>query len=159
MGSYTLMLVVHPSIPAKTVKELIAYAKANPGKLSFASGNTSGVVAGETLKHWGKLDMLHVPYKSAPPAINDLLAGRVSMMFTDFTTGMPHVKAGHAARAGGDADQAQRAVPGAAHHGRGRRRPASTWIPGPALRAGQHAAGRSSRCSTPSCARSSTAPR
>jgi tripartite-type tricarboxylate transporter receptor subunit TctC len=94
MGSYTLMLCVHPSIPAKSVKELIEYAKANPGKLSFASGNTSGVVAGETLKHWAEIDMLHVPYKSAPPALNDVLAGRVSMMFTDLTTGLPHVKAG-----------------------------------------------------------------
>jgi tripartite-type tricarboxylate transporter receptor subunit TctC len=94
MGSYTLILCVHPSIPAKSVKELIEYAKANPGKLSFASGNTSGVVAGETLKHWAELDILHVPYKSAPPALNDVLAGRVSMMFTDLTTGLPHVKAG-----------------------------------------------------------------
>jgi tripartite-type tricarboxylate transporter receptor subunit TctC len=94
MGSYTLMLCVHPSIPAKSVKGLIEYAKANPGKLSFASGNTSGIVAGETLKHWAEIDMLHVPYKSAPPALNDVLAGRVSMMFTDLTTGLPHVKAG-----------------------------------------------------------------
>jgi tripartite-type tricarboxylate transporter receptor subunit TctC len=95
MGSYTLMLCVHPSIPAKSVKELIEYAKANPGKLSFASGNTSGVVAGETLKHWAEIDMLHVPYKSAPPALNDVMAGRVSMMFTDLTTGLPQVKAGN----------------------------------------------------------------
>jgi tripartite-type tricarboxylate transporter receptor subunit TctC len=94
MGSYTLMLCVHPSIPAKDVKELIAYAKANPGKLSFASGNTSGWVAGETLKHWAGLDILHVPYKSTPPAVNDLLGGRVSMMFVDLTSGLPHVKAG-----------------------------------------------------------------
>jgi tripartite-type tricarboxylate transporter receptor subunit TctC len=94
MGSYTLMLVVHPSIPANNVKELIAYAKANPGKLSFASANTSGIVAGETLKHWAGLDILHVPYKSAPPALQDLIAGRVSMMFTDLTTGLPHVQSG-----------------------------------------------------------------
>jgi tripartite-type tricarboxylate transporter receptor subunit TctC len=94
MGSYTLMLCVHPSIPAKSVKELIEYATANPGKLSFASGNTSGVVAGETLKHWAEIDILHVLYKSAPPVLNDVLAGRVSMMFTDLTTGLPHVKAG-----------------------------------------------------------------
>jgi tripartite-type tricarboxylate transporter receptor subunit TctC len=94
MGSYTLMLCVHPDIPAKSVKELIEYAKANPGKLSFASGNTSGVVAGETLKHWAEIDMLHVPYKSVPPALNDVLAGRVSMMFADLTTALPHVKAG-----------------------------------------------------------------
>src|SRR4029077_20665032 len=94
MGSYTLMLCVNPGIPAKSVKELIAYAKANPGKLSFASANTSGIVAGETLKHWAGIDMLHVPYKSPPPALEDIMAGRVSMMFTDLTTGMPHVRAG-----------------------------------------------------------------
>ena len=94
VGSFTLMLVINPSIPAHSIKELIAYAKANPGKLSFASGNTSGIVAGETLKHWAAIDMLHVPYKSTPPALSDVIAGRVSMMFTDLTTGMPHVKAG-----------------------------------------------------------------
>jgi tripartite-type tricarboxylate transporter receptor subunit TctC len=87
------MLVTHPSVPAKSVKELIAYAKANPGKLSYASGNTSGVVAGATLAHWAKIDLLHVPYKSAPQAIQDLLAGRVSMAFNDFTTAIPHVRA------------------------------------------------------------------
>ena len=94
VGSFTLMLVVHPSIPAKNMKELIDYAKANPGKLSFASANTSGIVAGETLKHWAEIDMLHVPYKSPPPALQDLVAGRVSMMFTDLTTGLPHVQSG-----------------------------------------------------------------
>jgi tripartite-type tricarboxylate transporter receptor subunit TctC len=94
VGSFTLMLVVNPSVPAKTVKELIEYAKANPGKLSFASANTSGIVAGETLRHWAELDLLHVPYKSSPPAIQDVLAGRVSMMFTDLTTGLPHVRSG-----------------------------------------------------------------
>jgi tripartite-type tricarboxylate transporter receptor subunit TctC len=98
VGSYTLMLVLNPDVPAKSIPELIAYAKANPGKLSFASGNTSGVVAGETLKAWAGINIVHVPYKSAPPAINDVLGGRVSMMFTDLTTGLPHVKA-HALRA------------------------------------------------------------
>jgi tripartite-type tricarboxylate transporter receptor subunit TctC len=88
------MLVINPSVPAKSMKELIDYAKANPGKLSFASANTSGVVAGETLKHWAEIDLLHVPYKSAPPALQDLIAGRVSMMFTDLTTGLPHVQSG-----------------------------------------------------------------
>jgi tripartite-type tricarboxylate transporter receptor subunit TctC len=94
VGSYTLMLVLNPSVPAKSVKALIDYAKANPGKLSYASANTSGIVAGETLKRWAEIDMLHVPYKSSPPAIQDVLAGRVSMMFTDLTTGMPHVNSG-----------------------------------------------------------------
>ena len=94
VGSFTLMLVINPSIPAHSLKELIDYAKANPGKLSFASGNTAGIVAGETLKHWASIDLLHVPYKSTPPALEDILAGRVSMMFADLTTAMPHVKAG-----------------------------------------------------------------
>ncbi len=93
MGSYTLMLVVHPGVPAISVKELIAYAKANPGKLTYASGNTAGIVGGATLKHWAKLDILHVPYKSAPQAHQDLLAGRVHMMFNDFTTSLPHIQA------------------------------------------------------------------
>ena len=94
VGSFTLMLVINPSVPARTVKELIEYAKDHPGKLSFASATTSGIVAGETLKHWAEIDMLHVPYKSTPPAIQDVLAGRVSMMFADLTSGLPHVRSG-----------------------------------------------------------------
>jgi len=94
VGSFTLMLVVNQSVPVTNVKELIEYAKANPGKLSYASANTSGIVAGETLKHWAEIDMLHVPYKSAPPALQDIIAGRVSMMFTDLTTGLPGVQSG-----------------------------------------------------------------
>jgi len=93
-GSFTLFLAVHPDVPAKNVKELIAYAKANPGKLTYASGNTAGVIGGATLKHFAQADMLHVPYKSTPQALTDLMAGRVSMMFVDFTTGIPHVRSG-----------------------------------------------------------------
>ena len=89
VGSFTQLLLVHPTIPAKSVQELIAHAKANPGKLSFASGNASSVLAGETLKRWAGLDMVHVPYKSAPPAVQDVLGGRVSMLFTDMATGWP----------------------------------------------------------------------
>src|SRR6266540_5406808 len=94
VGSYIFILVIDPQIPAKSLPELIAHAKANPGKLSFASGNTTGIVAGETFKRWAGIDILHVPYKSTPPAINDLLGGRVSMMFVDLTTGLPHVQSG-----------------------------------------------------------------
>ena len=94
VGSFTLLLVVHPSVPAKTLAELIAYAKANPGKLTYASGNTSGILAGETLKHWAGIDILQIPYKSVPPALNDTIAGRVSMAFTDLTPGIPHVQSG-----------------------------------------------------------------
>ena len=94
VGSFTQMLLVHPSIPAKSIPELIAHAKANPGKLSFASGNASSVVAGQTLKSWAVLDMLHVPDRSAPPAVQDVLGGRVSMLFTDLSTGLPHHRSG-----------------------------------------------------------------
>ena len=94
VGSFTLMLVINPKLPVHSVKELVDYAKAHPGQLSFASGNTAGIVAGDTLAKWAGISMLHVPYKSTPPALEDIMGGRVSMMFADFTTAMPHVKAG-----------------------------------------------------------------
>ena len=94
VGSFTLMVVVDPKLPVHSVKELIDYAKANPGKLTYASGNTAGIVGMETIKTWAELSILHVPYKSTPPAIEDIMAGRVSMMFADFTTAFPHVSAG-----------------------------------------------------------------
>jgi tripartite-type tricarboxylate transporter receptor subunit TctC len=94
IGSFTLMFVINPTLPVKTIPELIAYAKANPGKLTYGSGNTSGILAGETLKHWAGIDILQVPYKSVPPALNDVIAGRVSMTFTDLTPGLPHVNSG-----------------------------------------------------------------
>jgi tripartite-type tricarboxylate transporter receptor subunit TctC len=82
VGSYTFMLVVNPAVPATSIAELIAYAKDNPGKLTYASGNTSGIVAGATLKHRTGIDMLHVPYKTVPQAINDVLGGRVPIIFS-----------------------------------------------------------------------------
>jgi tripartite-type tricarboxylate transporter receptor subunit TctC len=94
VGSFTLMLVIDPKLPIHSIKELVDYAKANPGKLSFASGNTAGIVGGYTLAKWGEISMLHVPYKTTAPALTDILSGRVSMMFADFTSAMPHVKAG-----------------------------------------------------------------
>jgi tripartite-type tricarboxylate transporter receptor subunit TctC len=94
VGSYTFVFLVHPAVPVTTISELIAYAKANPGKLSYASGNTSGIVAGETFKRRANVDILHVPYKSVPPALNDVLGGRVSMALSDLTPGLPHIRAG-----------------------------------------------------------------
>ena len=93
-GSYVFMLVVNPEVPARTLPELVAHAKANPGKLTYASGNTTGIVAGETLKSKAGIDVLHIPYKSTPPALNDVLGGRVSMMFIDLAPGLEHVRAG-----------------------------------------------------------------
>jgi tripartite-type tricarboxylate transporter receptor subunit TctC len=94
VGSFTLMIVVNPSVPIHSLAELVSYAKANPGKLSFASGNTAGIVAVATINRWAGTDIVHVPYKTTPPALQDVMAGRVSMMLADFTTASPHVKSG-----------------------------------------------------------------
>jgi len=94
VGSFTLMLVVDPKLPIHSVQELIDYAKVNPGKLTYASGNTAGIVGMETVKRWAEVSILHVPYKTTAPAMEDIIAARVSMMFADFTSAMPHVNAG-----------------------------------------------------------------
>jgi tripartite-type tricarboxylate transporter receptor subunit TctC len=73
------------------VPELIALAKKEPGKYSYASGSSSAIVSGATFARLAGLDLLHVPYKSSPPALTDVIAGRVSMMFVDVLTGLPHV--------------------------------------------------------------------
>ena len=90
-GDLPFMLVVNPEIPANSVAELIALAKKDPGKYSYASGSSSASVSGATFAHLAGLDLLHVPYKSSPPALTDVIAGRVSMMFVDVPTGLPHV--------------------------------------------------------------------
>jgi tripartite-type tricarboxylate transporter receptor subunit TctC len=92
-GDLPFMLVINPEIPANSVEELIALAKKEPGKYSYASGSSSAIVSGATFARLAKLDLLHVPYKSSPPALTDVIAGRVSMMFVDVPTGLPHVNA------------------------------------------------------------------
>ncbi len=85
------LLVVHPSLPVRSVPELIAYARANPGKVAFASAGmgTASHLAGELFKSMAHVDMVHVPYKGNVPAITDLLAGQTSLLFAT----MPIVKA------------------------------------------------------------------
>ena len=92
-GDLPFMLVIHPDVPANSVADLIALAKKEPGKLSYASGSSSASVSGATFARLAGIDMLHVPYKSSPPALTDVIAGRVSMMFIDVPTGLPHVNA------------------------------------------------------------------
>jgi tripartite-type tricarboxylate transporter receptor subunit TctC len=94
LANIPFMLVVDARLPVRTVDELIAYGKANPGKLTYASGNSTGIVAGATLASGSGLEMTHVPYKSTPQAMTDILGGQVSMMFIDLATGLPNVKAG-----------------------------------------------------------------
>jgi tripartite-type tricarboxylate transporter receptor subunit TctC len=88
------VLVVKTESPHKSVAELVAFAKKNPGKLSFGSGSSSSRVAGEMLKQLAHVGILHVPYKSNPLAITDLLGGQIDLMITDTSTGVPQVKAG-----------------------------------------------------------------
>jgi tripartite-type tricarboxylate transporter receptor subunit TctC len=90
-GDLPFMLVINPDIPANSVQDLIALAKKEPGKYSYASGSSSAIVSGATFARLAGLDLLHVPYKSSPPALTDVIAGRVSMMFVDVLTGLPHV--------------------------------------------------------------------
>jgi len=94
LGTITLALVAHPSVPANDVRELIAYAKANPGKLTFGAGSTSSRLAGELLKTMAGIDMLYVPYKSNPQAVTDLLGGQISLFFGDISTSLPPARAG-----------------------------------------------------------------
>jgi tripartite-type tricarboxylate transporter receptor subunit TctC len=90
------ILVVHPSVPARDVAQLLALARAQPGKLSFASaGNgTSQHLAGELLKQLGGVELVHVPYKGGPAAIQDVLAGRVTMMFANVVNALPLIREG-----------------------------------------------------------------
>jgi tripartite-type tricarboxylate transporter receptor subunit TctC len=90
------VMEVHPSFPAKTVPEFIAYAKANPGKINMGSAGSgsSQHMAGELFKMMAGVDMVHVPYRGAAPALTDLLAGQVQVMFDNMTSSVEHVRAG-----------------------------------------------------------------
>lgn len=96
VGSVPLVFVVNPNVPAKTLKELIAYGKAKPGELSFASAGTGtpGRMAGEMFKRSVGIEMLHIPYKGSGPAMTDLLGGQVKIMIDTVPTSLPYIKAG-----------------------------------------------------------------
>jgi len=91
-----LVMEVNPSIPAKTVAEFIAYAKANPGKLNMASAGIGGPqhIAGELFKYMAGVDLAHIPYKGSTPAVTDLIAGQVQVMFDVTPTALPQIKGG-----------------------------------------------------------------
>jgi tripartite-type tricarboxylate transporter receptor subunit TctC len=91
-----MLMEVHPSVPVKTVAEFVAYAKQNPGKLNFGSAGTGGTthLAGEMFKQMAGVDMMHIAYKGAGPALTDLLSGNIQLMFDTLGTALPPVKAG-----------------------------------------------------------------
>ena len=95
-AKFPLGLFVHPSVPAQSVRELIALAKAKPGAINFASAGSGGPthMAGEMLKAMAHVDIVHVPYKGNAAALNDLLGGRVQIFFSNLVTALPHARAG-----------------------------------------------------------------
>jgi len=91
-----IILVVHPFVPGATAKDLIEWARKNPGKLAFGSSGTGSPhhLSGELLKQVAGYDMVHVPYKGAAPAVQDLIGGQIAAVFTTLSTALPHIKAG-----------------------------------------------------------------
>ncbi len=96
IGAFSFVLFVHPNVPAKSVKELIDLARARPGVLTFGSpGSGSGLhLAGELFKSMARVDIVHVPYKGGPPAVTDMLGGRIDMMFYTLAVVQQHIKSG-----------------------------------------------------------------
>ncbi|MDC6167999.1 tripartite tricarboxylate transporter substrate binding protein [Paucibacter sp. XJ19-41] len=94
LGKGGQVLVVNLASPYKSVSELLAQARKTPGKLSFGSGSSSSRVAGEMLQQLAGVQLLHVPYKSNPQAVTDLLGGQIDLMITDTATGLPQIRGG-----------------------------------------------------------------
>jgi tripartite-type tricarboxylate transporter receptor subunit TctC len=96
LGSVAFALATHPSIPATSVKQLVALARDKPGKLNFGSSGTGGAphLAGELFQSMAKVTMLHVPYKGLAPALTDLVAGQLDLIFADLNLVMPQIEAG-----------------------------------------------------------------
>ncbi len=94
MGSVPLIIAVHPDVPAKNLKELVAMAKAKPGSINFASASTSQLVSTEMFAGMAGIELTNVPYKSGPAAMTDLIGGVVQMFSADFAVMLPQVKAG-----------------------------------------------------------------
>lgn len=93
-GNLPFMLVVGEQVPVRNLQELLAMARRKPGEVTYASGNSTGIVAGATMARMGGVEMLHVPYRSTPPAMTDVIAGRVTCMFVDIAAGLSNIQAG-----------------------------------------------------------------
>ena len=94
IGRYTFFLYVHADQPYKTFRDMVAYAKANPGKINYATGNTTGIMSFGQMNSLAGIDMTHVPYKGEPQAVTDIIAGRVQLLWATPTTGLSHLKDG-----------------------------------------------------------------
>jgi tripartite-type tricarboxylate transporter receptor subunit TctC len=94
LGKGGQIMVVNPKLPANTVVDFIELAKKEPGKMTFGSGSSSSRIAGELFQQMAEVQLVHVPYKSNPAGVTDLLGGQIDMMITDAATGLPQVKSG-----------------------------------------------------------------
>ena len=112
VGELPFALAVHPGVPAKTMAELIDYARANPGKLSYATPNSTSLVASETIKRIAKIDLLGVPYKSSPQAMTDLVGGQVQVYVVDLGSGMTMLKSDKVRTLGITTAEPSRLLPG-----------------------------------------------
>jgi tripartite-type tricarboxylate transporter receptor subunit TctC len=111
LGNYAFWLVVHTDIPARTLPEFIAYVRANPGRITYASGNGSGIVGGAAIAKHAGVEMTHVPYRSVPAAMTDVLAHRVNCMVVDFGPSAPQVTEGRLRALGVTSGQRSRLAP------------------------------------------------
>lgn len=112
VGELPFALAVHPALPVKTLAELIDYARANPGKLSYATPNSTSLVATESIKHIAKIDILGVPYKSSPQAMTDLVGGQVQLYVADLGSGMSMLKSDRVRTLGVTTAQPSALLPG-----------------------------------------------
>lgn len=112
VGELPFALVVSPALPVKDMRELIAYAKANPGKLSYATPNSTSLVASETIKHIAGLDIVGVNYKSSPQAMNDVISGQIQMYVADFGSGLAMMKSDRVRTLGVTTAKASPLLPG-----------------------------------------------
>lgn len=96
IGNIPSVVLVHPELPVRSLGDLIRYARANPGALSYGTGNSTGVIVGGALMHYADFRMTHVPYNSVPQAMPDFLSGRVNVLMADFVTALPRIQSGQA---------------------------------------------------------------
>jgi tripartite-type tricarboxylate transporter receptor subunit TctC len=94
VGRYTFFLYINADTPIKNFREMVAFAKANPGKLNYATGNTTGIMSFAQMNALAGIEMTHVPYKGEPQAVTDIIAGRVQLLWATPTTGLSHLKDG-----------------------------------------------------------------
>ncbi|MDB5414784.1 MAG: transporter substrate-binding protein [Rubritepida sp.] len=111
LGNYVFWLTVGAEVSARNLQEFLALARADPGRISYASGNGTGIVAGATIARMAGLEMLHVPYRSTPPALTDVIAGRVSSIVIDLTPSLGHVREGRLRALGITSGQRSALVP------------------------------------------------